>query len=217
MCEISQMDVLNSADPCAEFSTPIPANKPVNKQAAAATDQKSRFAAFVENLKKNFSTIDETLVFDPTFYPKAAAYLIKHKVKKEYPKWLFSECKEKNPKNLRYLYHKLFFEPDMLSLFQVWCTREEGSKNGKGPVIVCPACGEAYAEQAEECPRCRLSKSDIQNEKEVARQKKILAMPQEERERYREETARAYFENRDNPEKANEQWREVQKKYHLLD
>jgi hypothetical protein len=105
----------------------------------------------------------------------------------------------------------------MKSLFQSWLNREEENKTRKQSVIICPACGEEYPEQAEECPRCRLSKDDIQNEKEVARQKKILAMPTEERECYRQEIARAAFQNRDDIEKAKEQWREIDKKYHLLE
>jgi hypothetical protein len=219
ICEIPHMDVPDPAHGYAKFSTPIPSNKPVVKQAAAASQktQKNDFQAFTEALKGRFSAIDESLVFDTLFYPKAAAYLINYAIKPEYLTWLYEECREKEPKSLRGLYYKLFFEPDMLSLFLSWHIREEEHKNRKSPVIVCPVCGEEHPEQLEECPVCRLSKTDMRDEKEVMMQKKIFSMPAEERERYREEIARAYFSNRNNIEQAEKQWLEIRKKYHLLE
>jgi hypothetical protein len=227
------LEVVNSPDPCDEFATTIPYNKPINKPAAAAEEipkgqmplpvEKSGKAAAgffdIEKLKTALTAISRELVFDGRFYPKACGYLNARGFDEGYLSWLYDECLKREPANLRGLYFSLFSQEDMALLYRN--VEKEGQKE-RAPVshTICPACGTAHQAGLEHCPECELDKKDREDPTKIAWQRKFYRLTREEKGEYAAERlallSRA-FKSEAPFEEARAQWILLDKKYHLLE
>jgi ribosomal protein L37E len=169
---------------------PIPANKPVYKPAAAASEKTEKHPSpagppetAAAALQKEFHKIDPLLVFDEAFYPRAAAFLQTHALDRRYPAWLYKECRGRNPGSLRGLYYNLFFKPDILALFL-----ETKKKTEPAPAVTvtCPVCGREH-EKKERCPECGLPPEDRADKEAVNRQKRFYTLSPEDKRTYETE------------------------------
>jgi hypothetical protein len=106
-----------------------------------------------EQLKTVFRKINPQLVFDPAFYPKAAAFLASHDFADEYLIWLYEFCLEHEPKNLAGFYFTLFFSEQAVELYLG--TRK---KHTPLPLVSCPVCGCEHTPDLD-CPQCGLKQS----------------------------------------------------------
>jgi hypothetical protein len=230
MDRIQQMDLPDSIHRFAGFDPPIPLGKAV-KSAAAPSPAKIRpqdTAAApvstgekeeIRSLKAGFIRINPDLVFDDAFYHRALKVLIKIGPETDYPGWLYQECRNRNPKNLRALYYTLFCKPDMIALYQY--RKAPGSAEER---ISCPACGKAHPPFLESCPFCGMGTADYGNPAAVEKQKRINAMPPDIRKRYNDELAQLYFSGMKlgmpdslYSEDIQDQYQKIERKYHLLE
>jgi NMD protein affecting ribosome stability and mRNA decay len=91
--------------------------------------------------------------------------------------------------------------------------------------IVCPACGKPHPEAIEHCPSCGLEKAKYNDPIAVKIQKRINTLPPDIRERYKNEVSKLFFEDikqrrfegsLDN-QTIQDQFIEIQKRYHLIE
>jgi hypothetical protein len=227
------MEAANSPDRCGEFATTIPYNKPINKPSAAAAAEKipkrqmpplgkNREKAAAESyetkkLKEELSALDYRLVFDTGFYPRAAAFLAGEKLDERYLSWLYGECLNRKPENLRGLFYALFSQGDMLALFR---EREKKQEAEKPVPVLCPACGSSHDRNLDYCPECNLSRIDVRDGGKIKRHKKFHALSPEDKAAYEREQSEVFSlcaQNPDDYETAKDKWEAIDKKYHILE
>jgi hypothetical protein len=138
----------------------------------------------IKKLNGDLSALDYRLVFDTAFYPKAAAYLAGEKLDEKYLSWLYEECLNRRPENLRGLYYVLFFQGDMLSLFR---EREKKREAEKPAPVLCPVCGIAHDRNLDYCPECKLSRIDVRDEGKIKWHKKFYALSPDDKTAYERE------------------------------
>jgi rubrerythrin len=225
MWEKSQIDVADLPDRSGRIPTPIPYNKPDNKQAAAAapkseTEPESKAAAELDSNKKlqdELRALDRQLVFDPGFYRKAAGQLAEKQLGGSYLSWLYEECRKRKPENLRGLYHALFFQADMLALFQE--RRQQREKEEPAPAA-CPVCGAAYEPNGVQCPGCGFNRADGNDAGKIRRHKRYCQLSPEDRAACEREQSELVFRFAKDPARhaaMQGEWEAIEKKYHLLE
>jgi Zn-finger nucleic acid-binding protein len=217
----------------AQIPTPIPDNKLDIKQADTAAgkfpkgqmplpvEKEKKTAAAelyeIKKLKDDLSALDYQLVFDTKFYPKAAAYLAGEKLDEGYLFWLYEECLNRKPENLRGLYYALFFQGDMLALFR---EREKKLEAEKPAPVLCPVCGITHDRNLDYCPQCNLSRIDAGDEGKIKWHKKFYALSPEDKAAYEREQRELFSLFTKNPKgysAVREKWKAIDKKYHLLE
>jgi hypothetical protein len=222
---IREMDLPNSINGFPEFDPPIPLFKAI-KPAAASAPEKAAAAPIsqeekeeIRELKARFIRIHHDLTFSDDFYPRSVAVL--QKTGPGYPAWIYRECLSRSPQNLRGLFYRLFFEGDMMAAYQ----NKEKAPAAEATELVCPACGKRHQKVLTFCPGCGLHVKDYGNPQAVTKQKKINAMPRDTRELYEQEIAQLlhkvalqrFHDHNGVPEEIFEdQWLEIDKKYHLV-
>jgi hypothetical protein len=223
MWEKSHIEAGDFPDRSGQIPTPIPDSKPDKKQADAAaskTGQEPKVAAAVETveietLKEELGALDRQLVFDTTFYPKAAAYLAEERLGTSYLSWLYEECRKKNPDNLRGLYYVLFFQTDIRTVFRKQTRQKERVKARE---TVCPVCGMSYNARLTQCPGCSFNREDAGDENKIRRHKKYCELSPEDREAYELEQSKLFSRYAKNPAcyaEIKDLWAAIEKKYHL--
>jgi hypothetical protein len=224
---IQQMDLPNSINGFAEFDPPIPLLKAVKPAAApppAQTGPQKAAAApippdEIRELKARFTQIHPDLIFDDGFYRQALAVLHKTGPGTDYPEWVYQECCTRNPKNFRALYYTLFCKPDILALYQ----QKKASSPAAEEVVRCPACEKPHPKSRKSCPFCGLDTVNYGNPAAVERQKRINSLPPDTLEQYHTEVSQIFFNGikqrfKNQPiEKIQDQYNEIDKKYHLLE
>jgi hypothetical protein len=233
MWEKSQIEAGDFPLRSAQIPTPIPYIKPDIKQADVAAGkfpkgqmpppvEKDETAAAgeiyeIKKLKEDLSALDYRLVFDTKFYPKAAEYLAGEELDEGYLSWLYEECLNRKPENLRGLYYVLFFQGDMLSLFR---EREKKREAEKPVPVICPACGMTHDPYLDYCPQCHLSRIDAGDEGKIKWHKKFYALSPEDKAAYEREQGELFSLFTKNPkgyDAVREKWKAIDKKYHLIE
>jgi hypothetical protein len=135
--------------------------------------------------KAVFSSLDPSFVFDPVFYPRAAAFLAENALSLDrYVPWVYKQCLAKKPDSPLGMFVKLFFAPDVAERFKT------SFKPPPEPVVVsCPACGARHAEK--KCPQCGLDSRAPPEE--VAFQKRLWELPPERRTEYERRAEQLMF------------------------
>jgi hypothetical protein len=135
--------------------------------------------------KAVFSSLDPAFVFDPAFYPRAAAFLAKNALPADhYVPWVYKQCLAKKPDSLHGMFIKLFFAPDMAERFKL------SFAPPPEPVFVsCPVCGTRYAEK--ECPQCGLDSGAPPEE--IESHKRLWELPPERRTEYERRAQQLLF------------------------
>jgi Zn-finger nucleic acid-binding protein len=233
MWEKSHIEAGDFPDRSAQIPTPIPDNKPDKKQADVAAEKipKGQMPEPVENrektaaaesyeikkLQEDLSVLDYRLVFDTSFYPKAAAYLVGERLDETYLSWLYGECLSRKPENLRGLYYALFFQNDMLALFR----EGEKKKEAEKPIpVICPVCGITHDPQLQYCPQCNFSRIDAGDEEKIRRHKKFYALSPEDKAAYEREQGELFSLFAKDPahyDAVKDKWKAIDKKYRLLE
>jgi hypothetical protein len=228
------MEAANSPDGSGGIATTIPYNKPIYKPAVAATEkipkgqmpqpvensEKAAAGFFaIEKLKAALAGIHRELVFDEFFYPKAFKYLAAQGFDGDYLSWLYGECRNRNPDNLRGLYFTLFAKEDIAALYRSMKTERQKAKTPP-PQKTCPCCGTTHPVYLERCPECELGKADDGDPAKIARQRKFHRLPQEVKDEYAKEQWELFSQalKSGTPfEETKAQWIMLDKKYHLLE
>jgi hypothetical protein len=196
ICKNSQMHLSDSANAFAESRKPIPDIDPYiyadssasakpekipQKHAREEAEAEDVFS--VQKLKEAFAKISPLLVFDRTFYPKAADTLGKYGLDAEYSRWLFKFCEKKKPDDLTAYYFRVFCKENVIARFAA-----SRAPPGKTPAVPektpCPVCGTVRAE-GECCPSCGFSG----NPRDIQAARFIYAMPPDRRAAYNAERA----------------------------
>ncbi|MDR2019944.1 MAG: hypothetical protein LBQ14_04175 [Treponema sp.] len=226
------MEAANSPDRSGGIATTIPYNKPINKPAVAAEKnqrgqmarpvEKSEAAAGffdIEKLKADLLRINRKLVFDESFYPKALEYLAAQGFDGDYLSWLYGECRNRKPDNLRGLYFTLFDKEDMAALYRN-VEKERRKAKSPPPQKTCPCCGTMHPACLERCPECELEKADEGDPAKIARQRKFHRLPRKVKDEYAEEQWALFsqaFKSGTPLAETKAQWIMLDKKYHLLE
>jgi hypothetical protein len=140
-------------------------------EAAAAESQ-------MQQLKAALLAVDRRLVFDRSFYPRAAAFMRSRRLDARYLSWLLRECLNRNPRSLSGLFFKLFFAENIAEQFALLHApppeREKAFSD-------CPGCG-TPRESGSACPECGLDPADCEDD--VRRIRQIYALPEGRRKNY---------------------------------
>jgi hypothetical protein len=173
----------------------------------------------IEKLKTALIRINRELVFDDQFYPKAVEYLVAQGFNDDYLSWLYEECRNRKPDNLRGLYFTLLAKEDMAALYR---NVEKERHKAKAPVPqkTCPACETVHPACLERCPECELEKADEGDPAKIARQRKFHRLPREVKDEYAKEQWALFsqaLKSRTPFEEVKAQWIMLDKKYHLLE
>jgi hypothetical protein len=224
MWEKSQIEAADFPDRCGRIPTPIPYNKPDDKQAVAAAqktenEQEATTAESddIQNLQEALRALDHRLVFDPGFYAKAAGYLAHKQLGAPYLAWLHKECLIRKPENLRGLYYTLFFQVDMVALF---IAGEQQREKEKPAPVACPVCGDVYEPNDIQCHRCSFNRADGNDEGKIRRHKRYCRLSPEDRAAYEQEQNELFFRFAKDPARhaaLQGEWEAIEKKYHLLE
>jgi hypothetical protein len=223
MWEKSHIEVADFPDRSGQIPTPIPYNKPDKKPAATSKTKKEleETAAAgsdeIKKLKADLSTLDYELVFDTNFYSRAATYLAQEQLGETYVSWLFDECRNRKPKNLRGLYYALFFRKDILALFRV---QEQQREREKPPPIICPVCDNSYDPNLDQCPHCDFNRSNIRDKEKIQWHKQYCKLSPEDKAAYEREQHGLFSLFARNPaqyDAIQDEWKAIEKKYHLLE
>jgi hypothetical protein len=102
------------------------------------------------DMRKLFSEIDKSLIFDGFFYMSAEQFLYRHQLPDDYLGWLYKLCKDQNPRNLKNYYYKLFTSEQMAELY-----KHQKKPPDKPVYDLCPVCGEKIDVNEKTCPYCR--------------------------------------------------------------
>lgn len=145
----------------------------------------------VEKLRLHFSSLDGSLAFDGSFYPKVLSFLSERGLSFDYVSWLYRYCSIENSKkrclgNLSGYLFRVLLEPRYADLY----LKSKGlSKPAqKQPETVdCPVCGASFDGSLLYCPTCRFDRSLFSDGKMVEREKKLFSMPKEAKAAYYEE------------------------------
>jgi hypothetical protein len=202
---------------------PIPLVNRYKKAAAADQEgqnpEKAAAALFHSDRKEEeefrslFGALSPELVFSDNFYPEAFEWLNQNDLDTGYLAWIFQTCQEKKPSNLRGMYYRLFFAGDLAAVYRQ--RKQAAERPVEIRTVSCPACGTIHDHSLQKCPECGLSAGDYTDAGRVARQKKINAMPGELRREYEQEVEKAL--NFREVGKTMEQWRLIDRKYHLIE
>jgi Zn-finger nucleic acid-binding protein len=220
MWEKSHIEAADLPDRSGQIPAPIPYNKPDEKQADAAcskSEGKTAAADVIQKLKDALCALDYRLVFDAKFYRKAASCLTEEQLGESYLSWLYAECLNRKPENLRGLYYALFFKSDMLSLFR---KREKQRERDQPLPAVCPVCGSTYDPHLDQCPQCDFNRTDEGDAEKIRRHKRFYELSPEEKAAYGREQSALLSHFAQNPGQCDaikDKWEAVEKKYHLLE
>lgn len=220
--EKSQIDVEKVPVRSVKSPTAIPYNKHIYKPDAAVImeKQENKEAApedkeKIEKIINDLKSINSRLIFDSAFYPKALNYIKEKEIPLEYLKWLYHECEGRKTRNLRGLYHTLFFTPDMFDLFMNHYTHSQSKKP-----TACPVCGIVHNSFESLCPKCGISYADTFDEAKIEYYKKIYALNAKDRAAYeqeKEELLNLSDQQNWGFVAIKEKWHEIEKKYHILE
>jgi hypothetical protein len=224
MWEKSQIEVGDLPDRSGRIPTPIPYNKPDDKQADAAaskTEKKHKATAAgsdaIQKLRDELRALDRQLIFDLAFYPKAAGHLAENQLGGLYLAWLYGECLKRKPENLRGLYYALFFQADMLALFR---ERKQEQETERPAPAVCPVCGAAYGPNSVQCPQCGFDRADGNDEGRIRRHQRYCRLSPEDRDSCEREQRELFSRFAKDPARhaaMQGEWEAIEKKYHLLE
>jgi hypothetical protein len=223
MWEKSQIEAADFPDRSGRIPTPIPDNKPDDKPVAVALKNKNEPEAAtaaldsVQKLKDELQALDRLMVFDSKFYIKAAKHLAEKQLGGLYVAWLYEECQKRKPENLRGLYYALFFQADMLALFQ---DQEQQREKEKTAPALCPVCGAAYEPNSVQCPQCSFNRADGNDEGKIRRHKRFCQLSPEDKAACEREQSALFSRFAKDPARhaaMQGEWEAIEKKYHLLE
>jgi hypothetical protein len=224
MWDFSHIEAGDLPDRSGKFPTPIPYIKPDDKQADAAAPKKEKEqeataagSDTINNLQDEIRALNRQLIFDPHFYPKAIDYLGEKQLSGPYLTWLYKECLNRKPGNLRGLYYALFFQADMLALFREW---EQQQERLNSVSVVCPVCGSSNKSDDLQCPQCNFTLADGNDEGKIRRHKRLCQLSPEDRAAFDREQDELFVLFAKDPAQHREiqdKWKAVEKKYHLLE
>ena len=176
-------------------SAPHITNSYISKDTAAAaaenpdqTDPPETATAEIDTLKQEFKRLDPALIFDQSFYPRAAAFLAQSGLDPGYLSWLHEYCVKKKPQSLAGYYHTVFFEERLVELYREYLRSRPPPPDRPVP---CPVCGTEHPADRD-CPECGLESKDRNIPEAVAKQKRLYALPKEKREAYEREQETLY-------------------------
>jgi hypothetical protein len=203
ICQIQQIDLLNSAHVLTDINTDInTASSSAAKPDALRKGDGEEAEGFYKNdsedecngLKTELLKLDGTLILSVEFYPQAVMFMRDNGLDNRYLSWIYEYCVKQKPRTLRGYFYRSFFKSELLGLFRFLQNQEERKAERKTLKKICPVCG---AEYESECGVCGFSGSG--NDSEIARQKKIYAMPEEKRHEYktaRDKIMKEHFEKK---------------------
>ena len=171
-----------------KFDTATSENKNSEQKKKFGILKKSEEAedAITNELKKLFGG---HLVFDSEFVPEISRLLTQFEIQKDktpaYLKFAFELAEAKKPKSLTNMYYKLAKSPAVMQDFILEAKKgeEKSSAAARENTETCPVCG-SKAKTYGECPSCRFDMTKRGNASEVALQKQILALDDDERQRF---------------------------------
>lgn len=168
-----------------------------NTATAIKQNQKSEFEEaaadlIFENLKKLFGGN----VFDSNFIPELSSLFEEKKMDLErvgeYLGFVYNRTLEKKPNSISNLFRTLAKSENVLQDFII---QNPIQIKKEVPKTVCPVCGLEVVSVLDYCPECSFSFSDFDNKQEIAKQKQIYKLPQEQREELDKEIGKLILEN----------------------
>jgi ribosomal protein L32 len=144
---------------------------------------------FSQNLKKSQEIktecirLNPMLIFNQTFYKRAALFLSRNKLELNYIQWLYNYCNNQKPAKLSAYFFKIFFEPHLVELF---FANNKKITPPQAQTILCPVCGLKH-QPDKICPSCGLASNKRNNADAVNQHKIIYSWPPDKREQYERE------------------------------
>lgn len=147
-------------------------------------DEKEEAAAIPtpEKIKDAMSALDKRLFFDKDFYPRAAAFISRHKIGLKYFEWLHEQCELKKPASFDGLYFTLFFAENMVEKYKALSKTPQSVQPPPSDDVKCPVCGTVHDKNAEMCRNCSLPKDSTPQNISLFRE--LLTFPLERRSEY---------------------------------
>jgi hypothetical protein len=175
-----QIDPAVPQDRSGDSAAPIP---DINLYKPSSSDSpEAEKETYTGLFKKMFLAIDRRFVFSKDFYETARAVLNKYGFGEDYCRWLYRECLNIEPDNIRGLYYTLFHKPEMLELYV--SSSVKNNADARKPDILCPVCGSVFKNTLPNCPSCQMRASDMCNKQDVERHKRYLALSSEQKNNY---------------------------------
>jgi hypothetical protein len=98
----------------------------------------------------------------------------------KYPPWMYEQCKLQNPRSIRSLYYKLFFQDEMPAVYKA--SNRPAAPPRPPPPMRCPACGTEHKSADDDCPSCGLPGNAPADR--IRLFQKLHALPPEKRAEY---------------------------------
>jgi hypothetical protein len=122
------------------------------------------------------------LIFDGSFYAKAAAFMAERELGLKYLAWLHEQCcLKENIRNLKAYYFSIFFLDNEAEEYKA-ARLPEPSGQEPPPPVICEACGEAHARSDAKCPFCGLP--EYPNPDEISLYRELYKFAPQKREEY---------------------------------
>jgi uncharacterized CHY-type Zn-finger protein len=181
---------LKTSSATAEFCS---CENPQQQKSVVAQLQKKVVA---KSIKSALQDISSELVFDEQFYNDVAAFLEINTLDETYLQWIWEYVKSKKDiQNVRSFFYKIYNASDILELYKNRIKEEQ--KKTEARQIICPVCAKQFDRISYlSCPECGLAQSDFENERKVARLKKIMQLPPEKSKAMEKERMQAYRDAR---------------------
>jgi hypothetical protein len=113
-----------------------------------------------DKIKTALTNLDGRLFFDASFYPKAAAFLVSHKIDLKYIEWLHEQCEIREPDAFDNYYFSVFFLENKVEQYKA-LNKPSQPPQPPDDNIKCPVCGAVHNKNLESCPDCSLPKNPI--------------------------------------------------------
>ena len=147
------------------------------------------FLKLSAKIKEDLSALDNSLIFDRSFYPRAARFIQKYKLPhSDYIKYLFLSCKKNKPKNMPNYFYSLFFQNQFVELF---LARQAAASPPPPKTLSCPVCASSVLSNEKTCPSCALDLADFQNSGAIYEKRALLNMSPALKQNYQRELQEA--------------------------
>jgi hypothetical protein len=139
-----------------------------------------------------FRRVNKDLIFDRSFYRKAAAFMTDHHVGEEYIRFVYGYMNRttKNIRSPRGFFYRIFMKPDIYDLYRSFL-EPQGPAQKQQQIISCPACGIDFDVLGGEpcCANCLLKASDFTIPAMVEKHRRIAALAPDAKQRFQGEIA----------------------------
>jgi hypothetical protein len=189
--------------PCKDFTAEAPAaaevvtnlsppidNSALSGQSACGAEAQAEggeeyFLKLSRKIKNDLTSLDSALIFDRSFYPRAARFITKHKIpNSDYINWLLRFCKKNNPKSLVNYFYSLFFQEHCLESF---LAEKRAAAPPEPKKLSCPVCSAAFLSTDSSCPSCGFNTEDLTNEGIIHEARVLFNMSADEKKQYESE------------------------------